>query len=199
MLRDDLSNKLIHLTRGDDYQQAATRFNSIIANGRIEGGTTTIRGAYRCVCFSEAPISKLASVLSRSLQDGGTRYKAFGVMVDKVWLFERGGRPVIYQPDNEFEPLPESHRYRHVRYEPPNVDWTWEREWRIRADVLQLDPAATTFIVPDRRWSEKFINDHVANVAIESDFFGAPVLRDFQWHFIALTDLGLEVPDVPAP
>jgi hypothetical protein len=25
--------------------------------------------------------------------------------------------------------------WRHVRFEPPNVDWTFEREWRVPADL----------------------------------------------------------------
>lgn len=80
MIRDDLSTKLIHLTRGDEYGDAANRFLNIIYKAHIEEGNNSIRGAYRCVCFSEAPISKLAQVLSLSLYipRGGMRYRPFG-------------------------------------------------------------------------------------------------------------------------
>ncbi len=33
----------------------------------------------------------------------------------------------MYQPEAEYEVLHESQRYRHVRYEPPDTDYTWER------------------------------------------------------------------------
>ena len=78
------------------------------------------------------------------------RYKPFGVMVSKSWLFERAGRPVIYQPESEFDLLHETQRFRHKEYDPPSVDFTWEREWRIRTDALELDPGAVSLVVPNR-------------------------------------------------
>ena len=58
-------------------------------------------------CFSEAPLSKLAQILANPSAHG-MRYKPFGVMVSKSWLFERAGRPVIYQPESEFDLLHET-------------------------------------------------------------------------------------------
>lgn len=105
ILRDDLSARLVHLTRGDPTLTAAVGFFQIVRERRLVGGTTDIRGGYRCVCFSEAPISKLAHLLADpSVQ--GMRYKPFGVMVDKAWLFAHGGRPVIYQPESEYRIAP---------------------------------------------------------------------------------------------
>ena len=60
-------------------------------------------------------------------------------MFEKNWLFKRGGRPVIYQPESDFDLLPEDLRWRHVRFELTEekvVDWTWEREWRVCCDDL---------------------------------------------------------------
>jgi hypothetical protein len=92
----------------------------------------------------------------------GMRYKPFGVMVDKAWLFDRGGRPVIYRPDAEYSLLHETQRFRHVRYEPGSVDFTWEREWRLRADELELDPSVTTLVVPHRAWEKWALDRHTA-------------------------------------
>ena len=201
MIRDDLSTKLIHLTRGDEYGDAANRFLNIIYNTHIAGGNNSIRGGYRCVCFSEAPISKLAQVLSLSLDipQGRMRYRPFGVMIDKRWLFAAGGRPVIYQPEAEYDQLPETHKYRHVRYEPPHIDWTWERECRIRTDRLDLDSNTTTFLVPDRRWEEWFLEQHFRAVADNSALLGIPIPDPVPWHFLVLSDLGVEIPNVSAP
>src|SRR5438445_703190 len=131
MIRGDLSNCLVHLTKGATSDEAANNFRSIIQSGRLRGGNGHIRGGYNCVCFSEAPISVLAQILARNSVDG-MRYAPLGVMVKKTWLFLAGGRPVIYQPEAEFELLDEQQRYRHVRYEPDrDIDHTWEREWRV--------------------------------------------------------------------
>jgi hypothetical protein len=139
MIRDDLSANLVHLTRGSTAQEAARAFVSIFASRKLHGSTRDIRGGYKCVCFTEAPPAKLAAILAEP-EHCKMRYKPFGVMVTKQWLFERGGRPAIYQPDNEFDLLHERHRYRHVRYEPGKVDYTWEREWRLAADEIDLEP-----------------------------------------------------------
>jgi len=95
MIRDDISSKLVHLTRDVSDRAAADALVSIVAERKLRGGTTCIKGNYRCVCFSEAPLSKLTHILA-SPGATGMRYKPFGVMVDKNWLFVRGGRPVIY-------------------------------------------------------------------------------------------------------
>lgn len=124
MIRDDISDKLVHLTRGEPDQLAAENFLSIMNEKTIRGGIGEIKGQHRCVCFSEAPLQKLASILSTDTVRG-FRYMPFGVMVSKQWLFEKGGRPVIYQTDKEYKHLPENLQYRHVRYEPSkDIDFT---------------------------------------------------------------------------
>jgi hypothetical protein len=128
------------------------------------------------------------------------RYSPFGVMIDKAWLFEQGGRPVIYQPDAEYELLHESQQFRHVRYEPVDVDFTWEREWRIKLDELPIDPAHSTLIVPNREWEEWAHKEYMGGVSnralITQGFIGPPQVP---WHFVALSDLGVNVPGVSPP
>jgi hypothetical protein len=194
VIRDDLSDRLVHLTRGEPTLVAAGTFLSIVEQRVLRGGDGFIKGGYRCVCFSEAPISKIAHLLAAS-QEGEIRYKPFGVMVDKAWLFARGGRPVIYQPDVEFGLLHESQRYRHVRYDPPGVDFTWEREWRVCADELPLDPAAVTLVVPTRAWERWFQRQHEAargRFAFLTGGFGGGA--PFPWHFVVLEDIGVDIP-----
>jgi hypothetical protein len=201
ILRDDLSARLVHLTRGDTLT-AAVGFFQIVRERRLRGGTTDIRGGFRCVCFSEAPIGKLAHLLADPSVEG-MRYKPFGVMVDKAWLFAHGGRPVIYQPESEYTLLHESQRYRHVRYEPPETDHTWEREWRVRIDELPLDPAAVTLVVPTRKWERWFQAQHVAMLsrrAMLLGMVGPKEVAEFPWHFTVLEDVGVDIAiDVETP
>jgi len=107
-----------------------------------------IKGSQPCVCFSEAPLSALQDGLIHPAKFK-QKYAPFGFMVRKDWLFEQGGRPVIYQSDSEFHLLPESMQWRHVRYEPPKIDFTWEREWRIKREELPIDPDDVKLVFPN--------------------------------------------------
>ena len=155
--RADISDKVIHFTRGATYEDALGILLTIVGEGRLSGGTGMIRGGYRCVCFTEAPLPAIAGSFVNA--ETFTRYSPFGVMFDKSWVYAQGGRPVIYQPDTDFNKLTEDMRWRHVRYDPagtPPVDFTWEREWRIPCERLQFSPAEAVLVVPDEEW-ESFI------------------------------------------
>ena len=199
MIRDDLSNKLVHLIRGDSIDEAFDKFQSILSERRLKGGDGHIKGGYRCVCFTETPISKLGYVLTNH---AAMRYKPLGIMVDKTYVFRHGGRPVIYQPEEEFDRLPPEIRYRHVRFElgreGGDVDFTWEREWRIHTDELPLLPNETTVILPQRRWRDGLIDHHFDGiqrlVAAHGADAGGEVVG-YPWHMIVLEDLGIPIPD----
>jgi hypothetical protein len=201
MIRGDLSNRLIHLTKGATEEESSRNFASIVREGKLRGGTGHIRGGYNCVCFSEAPLATLSQILAKPSVHG-MRYAPLGVMVSKLWLFSRGGRPAVYQSEAEYETLPEDLRYRHVRYEPErDIDHTWEREWRVRTDELVLDPAEATLVVPTRAWEEKFLNDHAGNLRVAVLMFDTDMaygIDKFKWHFVVLEDLGVEI-DWPSP
>ena len=195
MIRDDLSNRLIHLTQGD-YADAKATFLKILADGAVQGSSNNVRGRARVICFSEAPISKLGLLLAHPKPDN-VRYRPFGVMFEKNYLFEKGARPVIYQPNAEYELLHPTQQFRHVRYEPASgCDWTWEREWRLKADSLELEPDAVTLIIPNRSVEGDMRQQHHWRVQTASFVteFGATVVGEYPWHFIVLEDLGVEIP-----
>jgi hypothetical protein len=195
-MRSDLSQKLVHFTKGDTPLDAENAFRNIIKEKALIGSNGGVRGNYNVVCFSEAPIDVLTRVFENPSAHG-FRYRPFGVIIEKNWLFEKGGRPVIYQPEEEFELLPEELSFRHVRYEPTrNIDYTFEREWRIKTERLTLEPKSCTLVVPSRGWDYKFREEHAAQ-----DMRKAGALRmnpftrmtSFDWHFLALDDLGVKV------
>lgn len=197
MIRGDLSDRLVHLTRGNSdnptirARQASQRFWSIVRSGKLIGRDTDIRGRFKCVCFSEAPIG----VLTQMLADQRSRYAPLGVMVDKTWLFSKGGRPVIYQPETEYRLLPAGLRYRHVRYDPiKGHDWTWEREWRIKSDAVTLDPAQVTLVIPFRSMADSLREEYRAEQGRAVRGAGSmAVIEKMPWHFLALEDLGLTI------
>jgi hypothetical protein len=165
LIRRDQGNLLFHFTRANGQNIASHVLDKIIREGRLIGSGNLIRGGHKCVCFTEAPITELHATFSlvelTSDQKDRVRYESFGVAVTKEWLFERGGRPVIYQSEKEFKTLPESLQYRHVRYEPNrDIDFTWEREWRIHCDELRLDPKETLVVVPTCEESYELMYGH---------------------------------------
>jgi len=194
--RDDLSSKLVHLTKGG-WEEAAVIFQTIVDEKRLRAGIGGIKDNLRCVCFSEAPISKLSVILADRSQHGFT-YAPFGVMLDKDWLFEKGGRPVIYQADEEYEQLHFKQRYRHKTYEPAKgIDFTWEREWRLQIDELILDPLEATLVVPNREWEMKVLSQGYSKIQRWS-FAHTPMPRamvENEWHLIVLEDLGVKLPE----
>ncbi len=156
MVRPDISDKLVHFTGGNNHEEAFGRLCAIIGEEQLRGSGEKIKGEYRCVCFTEAPL--------RSLRDGlvnpnaYSRYQPFGIIYDKAHVFDQGGRPVIYQPDSEFSILPEELRWRHMRYEPTSttpVDFTWEREWRVRSDAFPVAPYLAGIVVPSNEWAHR--------------------------------------------
>jgi hypothetical protein len=167
LLRRDIGSLLFHFTHTTDQSVSIDHSNGPMETGSgasfiltkilieesLRGSSQKIRGNYECICFTESPISELVAMLSMSKLASNssehTRYEPYGIAVTKEWLFAKGGRPVIYQPDAEFNLLSEDLQYRHVHYDPVRgIDFTWEREWRIQAKSLQLDPEHTLVIVP---------------------------------------------------
>jgi hypothetical protein len=165
--RRDISDKIVHFTSGDSGEEAFQRLCNIIREMRILGTSEKIRGGYKCVCFSEAPLMSLPGGLVNP--DAYSRYSPFGLVFDKSWIFAKGGRPVIYQTEEEFSILPEEIRWRHVRYEPnqdPPVDFTWEREWRIPCDYLVINPSVAAIVIPENLWVQRMLDEH----ELEQDF-----------------------------
>jgi hypothetical protein len=189
-MRDDVSNKLVHLTKGNSTETSLHRSEAciilikIMTEKTLNGDIGCIKGKHKCVCFSEAPISKFSYLLYKTgISEGDLnnfQYQPYGVMVDKKWLFSKGGRPVIYGEAAEYSELPEGMRYRHVRYEPTKrfpVDHTDEREWRIKIDFLKFTSNDVTIIVPDRIAKEEI----------------AKAFPNDDWHFMVLSDLGVPI------
>lgn len=163
--RFDISDRLIHFTRGDECVDALGKLSAIIREGRlVAGNSPKNRGGYRCISFTEAPIAAFAGTSVSRFPF--SRCSQFGLMFEKNWVYERGGRPVIYQPDSDYHLLPEELRWRHVRFEPTReqpIDWTREREWRIPSDSLAFTPAEAAIVVPNERWANELRRVHDAH------------------------------------
>lgn len=157
-MRVDMSDFLIHFTKGNDLESAFENLKNIVNDCAVRGTNTSIRDGSNCVCFSEAPLSSLKSGLLSPIFY--TPYSPFGVITTKDNLYALGGRHVIYQSESEFSELSPSNSWRHMKYEPPSVDFTWEREWRLKTDAYQFTPSSTQLIVPSSEWANRLIEEH---------------------------------------
>lgn len=183
--RPDITDKLVHFTSGTTEEASFRRLQKIIAERRLIGSGAKILGNYHCVCFSEAPLTSLQHGLVNP--NAYSRYSPFGIIVEKRWIFQQGGRPVIYQPNNEFELLPETIRWRHMRYEPEVVDFSWEREWRIKCDELHFEPNLAGIVVPNKKWVETLLAEHNAEQDFEvyrySQIMDNPLAEQYRENF----------------
>jgi hypothetical protein len=192
LVRRDLGDLLFHFTRHSDTDRLSYKTSSgretatdgsassvlykILHEGKLLG-TGTWTGGHPCVCFTEAPIAECASIFAlnelAASVDERPRYDPYGIAVSKTWLYAQGGRPVIYDHPAAVNDLADALRYRFVPFDPPNgVDFTWEREWRVKGDSLTLDPRKTLVIVPTADEAFQLIYDF-ANIEIEWDVEGS--------------------------
>jgi hypothetical protein len=88
-----------------------------------------------------------------------TRYTPFGVLFKKDFIFERGGRPVIYQPESDYSLLPTALQYRHVTFDLGTVDFTWEREWRLQGNQLEFNDSDIHVLVPSNSFAEDLFSE----------------------------------------
>jgi len=178
-VRRDLGNLLFHFTRripADDgflsgkpvpEKSAYSAFSQILKDGKLRGSNGCVKGGHNCVCFSEAPISEMVALFNLAKntppKEAAPRYEPYGVAVTKDWLFSKGGRPAIYQPAADYALLPPEMQYRHVTYDlAAGIDFTWEREWRIKTDSLMLDPRKTLVVVPTREEAFDLMYEHAS-------------------------------------
>ena len=79
MGRADISDMLIHFTGPrDNWGEADSRLQSILAGRAIRGGNRYIKNGDHCVCFTEAPLISLRTGLVNP--KNFSRYAPFGVM-----------------------------------------------------------------------------------------------------------------------
>lgn len=194
--RPDVAANLLHLLRGDSRGDAFDALRAVVAGRCVSGSTEGIHDGSRCVSFAEAPIRQLREVFRWSAERDA-RIQPFGVLLGKDYLFALGGRPVIYQPDAEYEELPASLQYRHVRYDPitvPPIDFTWEREWRQRADVLHLEPERCCIVVASEVDRAALFMEHAEREELRLEALGPAVggslademAESFPWPVLSL-------------
>jgi hypothetical protein len=182
-LRPDISDWVVHFTKGS-RAEAREALKGILAHGLENRGL--------CICFTESPIAHFSNLFNVFEPYGRRAMLApFGVAVKKQWLFERQGRPVIYLREDERKYLRPEVDYLFEPYAPGELDFTWLREWRTKAERLVLSKEDTVLIFPDREEAEG-----VAYHFVEHWEYQGPDMEpsfepewDLSWRFVTLERL----------
>lgn len=180
MVRIDHCENLIHFTKGAgqslEYESAYHNLKKIIREEKLKGSNKMILGRHNCVCFTESPV--------RCLTNNGqldpkyfSRYTPFGIQYRKKDVFEIGGRPVIYSTKEEGEKQSSNSdiNWRYVSYDPlryGRLDFTWEREWRIKENKISVNPNLVKLVFPNLMWINRFIEEH------EKEYHGIDIEDD---------------------
>ena len=177
--RNDISSRLTHLTKGDSSEQAFSTLLKILEEKRLNGSTTEsgfIIGNKAAVCLQEAPLNAIAENLLyekeiREKNNGKIRYSAFGIRFNKKWIYQKGGRPVIYEEkENMKSLLPYDEHWRIVNYDLSNsqymIDWTHEREWRVSGNI-EFEYKNIEILVESSEYYRKFIDYCIQNEKVD--------------------------------
>ena len=137
--RNDMAARITHLTRGQTDDEAFGNLWKILVDKKLNGSGNSgfINGKTKAVCFQELPLSAIAeNLMYEEMLGDKIRYSAFGIRFHKKYIYDKGGRPVIYENKEVMKSLlPKEEYWRIVDLDLTNpdsfVDWTHEREWRV--------------------------------------------------------------------
>jgi len=178
MGRSDLSQYLIHLTKGDS-KNSLTEMNvmlKILNDKKLIGSTTSsgfIVGSTTAVCLQDAPLFSVGQNIwyennkRKSNPNQKVRYGAYGILFRKRFIYDKGGRPVIYDKTEDAKKyIHESKWWKIVNLDLSNsdniTDWTHEREWRVPGD-LQFNLKDIVIVLPNDEGYRTFVDICLTN------------------------------------
>ena len=106
--RTDLVARLTHLTRADTDQNAFEKLWKIITEKKLigSGNSGYVVGNRRAVCFQEIPLySIVENLLFEDSIKENKRYSWFGLRFNKIEMYHKGARPVLYGKTEELRSI----------------------------------------------------------------------------------------------
>lgn len=175
--RSDISIGLVHLTKENEELNSFQVLMKILKEQKIVGSTNKIVNGHQrgficgndaVVCFQDVPLFSLSENILLEQQmhsenpSSQIRYDAFGLRFNKRYIFQNGGRPVIYEKTNIAKSfLSQEEYWRIVKLDLDNdeniIDWTHEREWRIKGD-FKFSLSEAEILLSDQNSVKKFYN-----------------------------------------
>jgi len=158
LARFDLTQILWHLTKPqytDKGKMSSLQIIKNILNCRtIKGSPSGVASGIKVVSFMDIPLFFLPQVIkARNENDCNIlpSLDKYGIGVLKKEVYLRGGRPVVYMSGTECNKvLDKDELWRYVKFDITDdeniIDWTHEREWRIKGD-FNLDDLDNVFVL----------------------------------------------------
>lgn len=163
-----------HFTKESNDLTVFQVLKKILTEKKIVGSNQNgyVIGNSRAVCFEDVPLygvcqNSFHEQINKAELGGTLRYRPIALTFEKEYIFNKGGRPVLYeQKDIAKRILPQDEWWRIINYDLSNqgsiIDWTHEREWRIKSD-FEFDISEAIIIMPQDsnyvQLREKFGND----------------------------------------
>lgn len=160
--RNDMVVRVTHLTKGQSNDEAFERLWKILVDKKLNGGNGYVSGDRKVVCFQDIPLNALAeNLMYEKALDDKVRYSPFGIRFSKPFIYQKGGRPVIYENSKKMKLLlPSTEYWRIVDFNLDNrescIDWSHEREWRV-PDELVFDYKDVEVIVKNEKYYRMFV------------------------------------------
>ncbi|MEC0181726.1 DUF2971 domain-containing protein [Paenibacillus peoriae] len=168
--RTDMSSYLFHLTKSNDFLDGKDVLLKILQEKTLIGSKNSgyIIGKNKAVCFQDVPPYSLSQNCFHEQQIrklnswSKIRYKPIGLAFPKHYVYQKGGRPVIYDESSlAKEYLPEEEWWRIVDFDLTDkskiTDWTHEREWRVKGDFT-FDLSKAVILLPTSKNYKEFLD-----------------------------------------
>ncbi len=163
--RADLVARITHLTKAETDEEAFELLWTILTEKTLKAGNGFVVAGNKVVCFQEIPLySIVENLMFEDTLGGKKRYSWFGLRFNKIKMYDRGVRPVLYGNTNELkEILPQKEYWRivdlniHMDDLKNVVDWSHEREWRNLGD-FQFEYDDIEVVVRNDTYYRNFVN-----------------------------------------
>lgn len=177
-IRFDLSLILWHLTKPNTVSgETRTPFQiikKILESRIIKGSNSYVFGSENVVSFMDVPLYLLPQVIrarEEYNENPSFTYDTYGIGIDKREVYLKGGRPIIYLDDKTRQAiLKEEDYWRCVTFDLTEdnqaglIDWSHEREWRVKGDFKLEQPDKTIVIVKDLKEIEELKKEFQDNL-----------------------------------
>ncbi len=117
-------------------------------NSDLDSPNNPFKDLFRVACFTETPIDQI-DILVNQVYGRGCKFEPYGLVFTKDYIREKEGNPVFYVGENMFDPLWQIYNDAKkrgfslkdnkvlalVNRCDKQIDFHWEREWRIVGDL----------------------------------------------------------------
>lgn len=114
----------------------------IVATGRLLSSGRWNRAGREVVSFSDRRLSEISKLKKFRPHLGRWDFLPYGIAIQRNWIAQHGGRPVIYGEQPKWEQLDQSQRpyFQPSLSRDGKMDWRQEREWRWLGDFDLKQP-----------------------------------------------------------